>query len=129
MKRLREIRYLIGPFLAVFLGHSANAAEKAIIVPISPSTLHVSLDLTDTRPEAERGWEVVDDGGTRVPVQLVPAIAPDGTAKGLWLVADIPAAGNTAGPRRLRLEPLKEHRQAAFVLNDLNDKSLRVSDA
>lgn len=114
------------------------AADRrpTLVVPASQVTLHVAVALPEAvKPEATGAWQLVEVGGpqVRIPAQLVPAIAADGSAAGEQgrLVAAVPPRGGAEGPRRFHLEPAGEAAGAVgggFQFKDVNDKSLGLSD-
>ena len=114
----------------------AAGRRPALIVPASEVTLHVAVTLPNAvKPKPGRAWQLVEVGNpqVKIPVQLVPAIAADGSAgdEDRRLVAAIPPRDGSKGPRRFRLRPAKGtpgDPGGAFKLKDLDDKSLKLSD-
>ena len=117
---------------------SGSAADRlpTLVVPASQLTLHVAVPLPEAAQlEPAGAWQLVEVGNPRVkiPAQLVPAIAADGSAGAEHgrLVAAVGPSADAEGPRRFRLEPAKRASRGArrgFRLKDISDKSLKLSD-
>ncbi len=110
--------------------------RPALIVPASDVTLHVAVALPEAiKVRPNRAWQLVEVGNpqVKIPAQLVPAIAADGSAGDRHgrLVAAIPPRDGSKGPRRFHLRPAKPvpgNPQAEFRLKQISDKSLKLSD-
>jgi hypothetical protein len=116
----------------------ALGAERRprLVVPASEVTLHVAVPLPEaTKLEPGRTWQLVEvrNPQVEIPAQLVPAIAADGSAASEHgrLVAAIPPREGPKRVRRFRLRPAKPGAgdvQAEFRAEDIDDKSLKLSD-
>ncbi len=115
-------------------GPRAHGESAAPVLNLPPSKLplEIAADLPQTMPRAEgKAWHLVDTGkaGETLPVQLVPAIAPDGTPRAdhQRLIATIPPGAGDA--RQFRLEPVPGGNPAAkpaFRIDDVSPQSLGV---
>ncbi len=114
----------------------AAQRRPPLVVPASQVTLHVAVALPEAvKLKPGRAWQLVevDNPELKIPVQLVPAIATDGSSGDEHgrLVAAIPPADGAEKPRRFRLRPAKQtsgDAQGGFRFQDIDDKSLRLSD-
>ncbi len=114
----------------------AADAPATLVVPANGLTLHVAVPLPDgVDARGSAALELVEVGSpdVRIPVQLVPAIGPDGTAmaKGKHLLAAIAPRKGAKGLRRFRIEPGKAAAgdfQGGFQFDDIDDKSLKLTD-
>jgi hypothetical protein len=116
-------------------GGASSAAEPAavLVVPSSPATLHVAVDLPHgIKPDESQAWRLVEIGGEGggAAAQGVPAPAADGTVASVCgrLVADIRPRQGAEGPRRFRLEAAPAPGPADFAFSTLDDKSLKLVD-
>lgn len=113
----------------------ASEAAPVLVVPSSRSTLHVAVDLPAGAAVKLPGVaRLVELGGpgTGIVAQVTAAVAVDGTAqvKQGRIVADIPPRDGAAGPRRFRLEAVKEAgaQTKGFCFTDLDKKTLKLAD-
>ncbi len=113
---------------------SAAVPQPILSVPAGPAPLEMTVDLPDGfEPAASAAWQLVevDDPAVIVPVQLVAAIAPDGTAGRASgrLIANVPPRDGAKAPRRFRLEAAKASpgsEQSGFQFKEVSDKSLAI---
>jgi hypothetical protein len=109
---------------------------STLIVPPTTVTLHVAVALPEAvQLEPGRAWQLVEVGRpeVQIPVQLVPAIAADGSAAGEHgrLLSAIPPRGAAQQPRRFRLRPARGaagDAQQGFQFEDVGDQSLKLSE-
>jgi len=121
--------------LAIALPATANAIdEPVLVVPAKALPLDVAVDLPEgVLADTSVAWQLVEQGGSGsiVPVEIVPAVQPDGTPDEhrARLVATISPRTGATGPRRFRLEQKNaagESPAAAFAWTDDSINSLQL---
>jgi len=143
-RRMSAIRNILMMAAAIFLPalgmgpatlHAAQTG-RVLVVPPSRLPLEVAVSLEHGgKLETSDEWQLAEVGksGPVAPVQLVTAIAADGSAgraRGR-LAASIPPGQDSGGFRRFRLEPAKAGSRSdgvEFHFQDLDEKSLGLFD-
>ena len=124
---------LLGGRVVVF----ASLPDSVLVVPASGVSLQVSVPLDEGKnlaPTARGQLVEVDHPEVIVPIQLIPALTPDGLpAKPAGrLVAAIPPRDGATGSRRFAVQPAAEDTTGEapvdFAIKDVDDKSLGVFD-
>ena len=128
--------FLFALFLNIASALQAGEPGPALVVPASPATLEVAVPLDPAvKLDAAAGWQLeeVDKPGAIVPVQLLPALTPDGlpheTDK--RLAAAIPPREGADKPRRFTLKPAggkPADANVGFRFEEVDDKSLGMWD-
>jgi len=108
-------------------------ASRALAVPAAKTTLHLAVPLPKRlTSKSDDAWHLVeiDKPDVKILAQMVPAIAADGTAvrRAGRLIADVPPRVGADGPRRFRLEPAKGAGAGSFHFEDVDERSLKLSD-
>ena len=111
-----------------------HADTPLLVVPAGKTTLNVAVDLPDgLKVDPSLEWRLVETvkSGATSAVQLVPKIAPDGSADAETgrLVASIAPRQGGKRPRKFQLQ--QESRTtdaAAFCLEDVSQTSLKLSE-
>jgi hypothetical protein len=119
-------------------GTSAFAADSPPVLVVPPS--QVALHLAIRAPQGGQlkpadAWQLVavDDPNVRIPAQIVPATAPDGSARNdsARLLASVPPREGSDQPRRFRLEPAPAAASGpdeGFQFQPLDERSLKLRD-
>ena len=125
----------LGPETTPIAAMFADDAGPVLVVPANKSVLHVAVDLPKGAKLGEGArWQLTERGGAaaKVPAQLVPSVAADGTVENPRgrVAADIsPCTGAAASPRRFLLEPSHtKPAPIAFQFTELNADSLKLLD-
>jgi hypothetical protein len=128
--------WFIAAFLISLTALAADEPGPMLVVPACPVALDVAVPLeAAAKLDGTARLQLVeaDQPNATIPVQLLPALMPDGlaheTAK--RVAAVIPPRDGAQGPRRFVLEPAggeQAGQEAPFRLDDVNDKSLGLWD-
>ncbi|MBN2476996.1 MAG: PmoA family protein [Pirellulales bacterium] len=125
----------IAPLAIFFLAGVAVAAESTALlnIPASETTLHVAVPSPGgVELQSADAWQLVevDEPNVAVRVEVVPAVAADGTAdKGQdSLLAVVPPRRGAESPRRFRLEPAQQTAEIGFQFEDVDAKSLKLAE-
>ena len=130
---LRLVSALFLCALVLSIATQAGAAEPTLSVAASGETLHVALPLPGNgKIDMAADWQLVeiDDPKVKLPVELSPGIAEDGsiTTSTARLVATIPPRAAAKSPRRFRLKKAAAKTTVAFRLEDTSDKTIKLSE-
>lgn len=123
---------VLAALLIVFAGQSGLQAQS-ITVNASKSTQHVHMKLAadDCDPDAQYSLVDTNNPQLRVPAQITPAAANDGTLDpaSLQVVASIPGTAQSKSQRTFRLEkaPRQEAQQDAFAF-DKTELSMELKE-
>lgn len=105
-----------------------------LVVETSSTTQHVVAPLpAGVVPDPARAWRLieVDHPDVTIPVQLVPAVTPDGTVDPArrQLAAAVPPRDGANAPRRFRLEPADAPApEPSFTWHDASAASLELRE-
>lgn len=123
--------------LALLLGLAAVATAQAgdgpvLRVPGAKLPVTVAVDWPESGTDPAAGWELAEvNSDVRVPVQVAPRVAPDGTvaAGGGQVLAVIPAVPEPPAERQFRLVGAAAGAAASsFQLATVNDRTLQVKE-
>ena len=123
-------------FVVILLAADAVVADSprhTLVVPATDTTLHLAVPLpNDVKIEKTKGWQLVevDRPPVEIPAELIAGIGADGSlaAGRSRLVADIPPRRGAKSPRRFRLETAETAAAETFRFEQINDKSIRLSE-
>jgi len=134
----RRLGMILVVCVAVISGALAASAEDALptlSVAASDQTLRLSVELPkDAKVDtAVKAWQLVevDHPGAKTPAELTVATAEDGSVDQgrLQLIAAVAPRPGADSPRRFRLQPAEKPVEDAFRLEDINETSLKLSEA
>ncbi len=124
---------IVAGFVGVEPPVLAADSSPVLVVPSSKTTLHLAVDLPQqVRLDTPGRWHLteIDRPDAKIPVQLVPAIAADGSQaeKLRRVLADVPPRDGAGRRRRFRLEASDRSKTIPFRFEDVSDQSLKLSD-